>query len=62
MNKLVQFESVIVRSGPPHKYDQAPYGTYCKVIILPDEYALYIQDSKDEENPRWEYLETFKNT
>lgn len=52
--------NVIIRYAPPHKYDMAPYGTYCKVMKEPDEIDLYLQESKDEEHPRWEFVESYK--
>lgn len=44
----------IVRYGLPNKWDQAPYGTRCRVIIDGDREDIYIQVNVDEENPKWE--------
>jgi len=46
--------SQIKRYGPPNKWDQAEYGTRCKVILDGHEDEIYVQLSLDKENPRWE--------
>jgi hypothetical protein len=52
-------KETIVRYAPPTKYDEAPFGTHCKVIHeLSDTYDLYIQYSHDEEHPKWELMQT----
>ena len=52
-------QETIIRHGIPCKFDHAPYGTRCK-IIHGEEYELYVQSSKDEANPEWELIGTFK--
>jgi hypothetical protein len=46
----------IIRHSAPSKLDHAPFGTECHVDIGEGEYQLYIQYSKDEENPQWEFM------
>lgn len=50
----------INRFGEPGKMDHAPYGTECKVTKHKD-FDLYIQMSKNEENPNWVFIGTFQN-
>ena len=45
----------ILRHSCPNIYDQAPLGTQCYVFKNEKEYEVYIQRSKDEEHPVWEY-------
>jgi hypothetical protein len=51
---------VIIRHSEPNKYDQAPYGTYCRVI---EEKWIhtYVQHSEDEDNPKWVHYESEEN-
>lgn len=54
--------NMIERYGVPSKHDQLPYGTSCKVINHShDEYDLYLQVGEDEDDPKWELLETFNS-
>lgn len=46
---------VITRHSVPNQYDQAPYGALCEVIEANNR-DLYIQHSKDEDNPRWVHI------
>lgn len=50
----------IIRHSEPNKYDQAPYGTYCRVI---EEKWIhtYVQYSEDEDNPKWVHYESEEN-
>lgn len=48
---------VLIRHSKPNKYDQAPYGTVCKVINDFKESETYKQISNDQDNPIWEYIE-----
>lgn len=52
---------LILRSGKPSKHDMFPYGTFCKTPhgCMPDTYQIYMQISKDEEKPEWEYIDNF---
>lgn len=50
--------NIINRYSSPGKYDHAPYRTLCK-IEKEDKIELYIQNSLDEENPNWQYINTF---
>lgn len=54
---------MIVRYGEPGKYDQADFGSGCKVLLLSHaSFDLYIQTSKDVESPHWEFLQNCKST
>jgi hypothetical protein len=44
---------VIVRHGPPNKYDHAEQGTICKVIGPDGYYDIYRQTNPDDSNPIW---------
>lgn len=49
----------IIRNSPPNKFDQSPYGTLCDVINgLGIKIDSYMQCSKDENNPRWERIDS----
>ncbi|MFI5332584.1 MAG: hypothetical protein ACHQVS_00615 [Candidatus Babeliales bacterium] len=45
----------LYRHSAPTKYDQAPYGTLCEVINSEGN-QLYVQRSRDEENPLWVHM------
>lgn len=45
---------MLVRRTPPTKYDQHEYGTLCKVTDDKGNEEVYIQLSKDTENPIWD--------
>jgi len=47
--------NILVRHAPPNEFDQLPIGTQCHVCIKDNEYEVYIQRSKDEEKPVWEF-------
>lgn len=47
------FDKPLIRYGNPNKYDQAPKGTELLVIKGRDNYELYQQISKDQDNPDW---------
>jgi hypothetical protein len=49
---------IIYRYAPPNRYDQAPFGTLCKVAVEPNKQLLYIQNSNDAENPKWEIIDS----
>lgn len=50
----------IFRVGVPSKFDQYPHGTTCKTESSHDgNYELYIQFSKNEEEPKWELIGSF---
>lgn len=42
---------MLFRHSAPGQYDQAPYGALCEVGT--DKKELYVQRSRDEENPVW---------
>jgi isopentenyldiphosphate isomerase len=47
-------KEIIIRYTAPTRYDKAPYGTICKVIIEGEKHKLYIQVSPDDvENSEW---------
>ena len=46
----------IFRYAEPNMYDHAALGTECHVHINDKEYEVYIQRSKDESSPIWEYV------
>lgn len=48
----------IIRRSEPHKYDHAKRGTRCIIYTRSIISAVYEQMSDDEENPRWELIET----
>jgi len=53
-------ENMLLRSGEPSKYDEAPYGTLCKTAkTLGDTFEIYVQLSLNEESPRWERVGVF---
>ena len=47
--------SILIRHSPPHEYDKWPCGTQCHVYIKENEYEVYIQRNKDEDDPIWEF-------
>lgn len=47
-------QHLIQRHSEPNQYDHAPYGTLCEIVGTKE---LYIQHSKDEENPKWVSVE-----
>ena len=50
----------IVRSGPPSKYDECSYGSVCKSIKTgSDQFDIYVQMNRDDQNPHWEKVGTF---
>lgn len=53
--------TTITRYSAPHKYDHAPAGSQCMVLINENEYELYVQTSLDDTLPRWEYMGIFSN-
>lgn len=51
--------AILLRHGPPHKMDEAPYGSLCRVE-RGDNYDIYIQvNLNDEEEPIWRYVDLF---
>ena len=51
----------ILRKGPPSIHDQAPYGSLCISKIFSETgptHHVYLQQSKDENNPDWVLIET----
>lgn len=52
-------ETYLVRRSTPNKYDHAPHGTKCKVMLNETEYEMYIQTSADDEDPKWELIEFY---
>lgn len=46
----------IYRHGTPNKYDCAPFGTKCYVLVGNWIYEVYEQISHDENNPEWIYI------
>jgi len=51
--------SILLRHGPPHKMDQAPYRSLCRVE-RGDNYDIYIQVNLDDEGePVWRYVDLF---
>lgn len=56
----MSLRTVIVRTGPPHQFDQFEYGTICKSgDHHHDKYELYLQVGKHEVSPNWESLGIF---
>lgn len=52
----------IVRYGVPTKLDEAPYGSRCMVKYHNQEtYELYIQASKESEQPQWDFIGQFSH-
>lgn len=50
----------IVRYGQPTKLDSAEYGSQCMVRYHgQDDYDLYLQTGKDEEDPQWDHIGSF---
>lgn len=45
---------ILIRHSPPNQYDQAVYGTKCKVVGY-QVVDWYVQKSLDEDNPKWEH-------
>lgn len=59
-SELTNFTSnIVVRTGEPHAFDQAPYGTICKVVTYGDTFDLYIQLSHTESSPNWSMFGSF---
>ena len=50
-------KNVIVRHGPPNKYDHAPMGSKLYVIVNDKQTEIYIQRSAQEDEPQWELVE-----
>jgi hypothetical protein len=54
-------KSHITRLSPPNEFDQVVYGTYCLVL---DSYGdleeVYIQNSKDDDEPEWVVVDKYK--
>ena len=46
----------ITRHSMPTKLDHAPFGSECKVPVVGDEYELWVQYSRTEEDPKWELM------
>jgi len=46
---------------PPNDMDKLPYGTRIKVHKEREQYDLYIQSNKDQDNPLWILMSTFDN-
>lgn len=54
---------IMNRYGKPSHLDTAPYASQCFVRYHDKEsYDLYIQTSKDQENPKWELIGCFNPT
>jgi hypothetical protein len=59
---MVPTPKVLQRYGAPHKFDQFPQGTLCRVTVgLDGDFEMYKQVSPDEEKPIWE-LQDAKNS
>jgi hypothetical protein len=55
MNKIT-----LVRYGKPTQLDTASYGSECFVRYHGEEdYDLYVQTSKDSDNPNWDLIGSF---
>lgn len=52
---------MIVRFGPPSKFDTAALGTMCKVSNSSNRVEIYKQISHDEENPIWVLVEEYSS-
>lgn len=53
----------IVRYGQPTKLDSAEYGSQCIVKYHgSDNYDLYLQTNKSEDNAQWELIGSFTPT
>lgn len=46
----------IIRSSAPSKLDQAPFQTECLIYLDGHVWDVYVQYSKNEEFPNWEYM------
>ena len=53
---MEESNEVIVRRSVPNKFDHHPRGTFCKVIRGNDQLDIYVQRSKDSENPHWDLI------
>jgi len=51
---------MLVRFGPPTKYDHAPYKTICKIVKNNDTCDVYVQLSQNEEVPFWDFVGAFE--
>ena len=49
-------QALIERFGPPNKYDQAAYGTLCRVRSG-ERFEFYRQISRNSQEPVWSLLE-----
>lgn len=45
---------MLIRRTPPTKYDHHEYGALCKVVDTQGNEEIYVQLSRDPENPLWE--------
>ncbi len=55
-------KNIILRYGEPSKFDEADFGTICKVKHLSHKnFDIYVQTNKDG-TPSWEYIDTFHET
>lgn len=52
-------DNTLIRHGAPTKYDHAPQGTKCIVMVNNQESEVYIQTSSDEANPLWVVVEYY---
>lgn len=53
-------ENMLLRSGEPSKYDEAPYGTLCKTAkTMCDTFEIYVQTNLNSEAPHWEFVGVF---
>jgi hypothetical protein len=56
----MSLRTVIVRTGPPHQFDQFEYGSVCRSQDHNhDKYDLYLQVGKHEVCPQWELIGSF---
>lgn len=56
---IVDQPTVIIRTSAPTLLDTAPQQSQC-LVKLGDEFALYVQLSSDEMNPKWEEMGIYK--
>lgn len=52
-------KKLLIRYSQPGKYDHAPQGTECKIVIDERTYDLYRQTSSKEDDPIWDHVGTF---
>lgn len=56
----MNLQNAIIRHSKPSSLDQNQYATVCKVQDHHmNEYMIYIQASKNENNPQWELIGLF---